>query len=110
MMIRVMGLETCDRCKKLKDALKSAKIAFEFSDCDNDPENCDALEALTDTKHYPMVLMYGIDQNLLEVVFITDDSKILNTGTIINNGVRLIPNHSIDGLLRYTINRLNLKL
>lgn len=110
MKIQVIGLETCDRCKKLKESLKYAKVAYNFYDCDKDPERCDALEDITGTVQYPMVLISGLETNITEVVYITENISILEEGVKMKDSVRLVPNHSVDGLLRYTMNRLNLKL
>lgn len=110
MKIRVMGLNTCNRCKTLKETLKSINADYEFSDCDKDPENCDALENLTNSKHYPMVLISGLEKGIMEVVYITDKMSVLEEGVAMKDSIRLVPNHSVDGLLRYTMNRLNLKL
>lgn len=110
MKIQVIGLETCDRCKKLKESLKYAKVAYDFSDCDKDPERCDALEDLTDTKHYPMIMISELEKDITEVVYITEKMSILEEGVMMKDSIRLVPNHSVDGLLRYIMNRLDLKL
>lgn len=110
MMIRVMGLRTCSKCKTLKESLNYAKVEYSFSDCENHSDNCDSLEALTGTKHYPMVLISGLEEGILEVIYLTDSMNVLQEGVKMQNGVRLVPNHSLDGLYRYTLNRLNLKL
>ena len=110
MTIRILGLENCKRCKILRDALEASRIEHAFSDCDHDPENCDALESLTGTNLYPMVLISDADENLLEVVFLASDYEQLKDPVSTQNGIRLIANHSIEGLLRYTINRLHLSI
>lgn len=109
MKIRVMGLSDCKQCKALREALDRSRIDHCFSDCDKDPENCDALESLTSTRRYPMVLISDLEDNLLEVVYLAEDFQQLKESTQTHNGIRLIASHSTDGLLRYTVNRLNLK-
>lgn len=110
MKIQVVGLETCNKCKTLKESLKYAKVDYEFSDCDNDPEKCDALEDVTGTKHYPMVLISGLEEGVMEVVYITESMSVLEEGVKMKDSIRLVPNHYVDGLLNYTLSRLNLKL
>lgn len=110
MKIRILGLTTCKHCKALREALEASNIEYTFSDCDHDPDNCDALESLTGTLLYPMVLISDEEQTLLEVVFLASNYDQLENTIVTRGGVRLIANHSIDGLLRYTVNRLHLNI
>lgn len=110
MKIKVIGLGTCNKCKTLIESLRYAKVAYDFSDCDKDPKTCDALEDLTDTKHYPMVVISELEQGITEVIYIAEKMSVLEEGVTMKDSIRLVPNHSVDGLLRYTMNRLNLKL
>lgn len=105
-----MGLTTCKLCKALREALDRSNIDHVFSDCEHDPDNCDALEALTGTAMYPMVLIMDLDDNVLEIAYIAKDYDQLKEGSRVQNAIRLVANHSVDGLLRYTINRLNLNI
>lgn len=105
-----MGLESCKMCKALREALDRSDIDHVFSDCNKDPDNCDALEALTGTVYYPMILISDLEDNLMEVAFLANDYSQLDVGTSTRNGIKLIANHSLDGLLKYTINRLNLNI
>jgi hypothetical protein len=97
-------------CKALREALNASGINHNFSDCDRDSQNCDALEALTRTTQYPMILISDLENNLLEVVFLAKDYSQLKESVSYKDGIMLIANHSLDGLLRYTVNRLNLNI
>ena len=110
MKIKIVGLSDCDKCKSLRKNLKSERIDHDFSDCDKDPQNCDNLEALTGTDHYPMVLIQDLEDNLLEVYYLTSNYHTMIAGSYSRNGIRLIPTHSIDSLLNYISHRLNFKL
>lgn len=105
-----MGLTGCKMCKALREALDRSSIEHSFSDCEHDPDNCDALESLAGTTMYPMVLISDLEDNLLEIVYLATDYDQLKESTRVQEGIRLIANHSIDGLLRYTVNRLNLNI
>lgn len=105
-----MGLTSCKLCKTLRISLDASNIEHSFSDCDQDPENCDALESLTNSALYPMILISDAEDNLLEILFLAANYKQLETSIKIQNGIKLIANHSIEGLLRYTINRLHLNI
>lgn len=110
MTIRVMGLTNCKHCKNLREALEKSGIDHGFYDCNQNSENCDALEALTGTKLYPMVLISDLEDSLLEVVYLARDYTQLKESVSTKDGIRLIANHSIDGMFRYSVNRLNLNI
>jgi len=105
-----MGLSECKMCKALRKALDESDVPHKFSDCDHDPENCDALESLTGTAMYPMVLISDLEDNILEVAYIASDYEDLKESVKTAQGIKLVANYSIDGLLRYTVNRLHLNI
>lgn len=109
MTIKVIGLTTCNKCETLRRGLDSSGIDHAFSDCDTNPDNCDSLESLTGTKQYPMVLIQDLEENILEIIYITERYETLIQGSRMQNGIKLVPMHSTDSLLRYSIGRLNLK-
>lgn len=110
MKIEIIGFENCSRCKKIKESLNYIKIEYEVSDCNRNPGKCDALEDIAGTNQYPMVLISGLERDISEIVFISDSASVLQGGVKMKDTIRLVPNHSTDGLIRYVINRLNLKL
>lgn len=105
-----MGLTGCKMCKALREALDASEVGHVFTDCEHSPENCDALESLTNTTTYPMVLISDLEDNILEVAYIASHFEQLKESVKNKDGIRLIANHSVDGLLRYTVNRLNLNI
>lgn len=107
MKIKIVGLSSCGRCKALAQKLKEEKIKFEFSDCDRNPQNCDNLEALTNTQLYPMLLIEDHDDNLLEVYYLTEHYETMIKGSYTQNRIKLIPTHSTDSMLRYIQDRVN---
>jgi glutaredoxin len=109
MKIKMVGLSDCGKCKTLKTNLKQRDIDYEFSDCDKDPQNCDNLEALTGSTQYPMILIQDLEDNLLEIYYLTDNYHTMIAGSYNRNGIKLIPTHSTDSLLNYVSHRLNLK-
>ena len=109
MKIKMVGLSDCSKCKTLRAQLKQNKIDHEFSDCDKDPQNCDNLEGLTGSNQYPMILIEDLENNLLEVYYLTENYHTMIAGSYTKNGLRLIPTHSTDSLLNYVSNRLNFK-
>jgi hypothetical protein len=110
MKIKIVGLHSCGKCDGLKKKLKDAGVRFDFSDCDRNPQNCDNLEALTGTTHYPMVLLEDAQDNLLEVYYLTEHYETLIKGSYSQNRIKLVPTHSTDSLFRYAKDRVNYKL
>lgn len=109
MKVKILGLNSCGHCKKLRADLEKIKVDHEFTDCNKDTQNCDNLEGLTGSSIYPMVLIQDLEDNLLEVYFLTKNYNEMIAGSHTKNGIRLIPTHSTDSLLKYVSNRLNLK-
>lgn len=54
-----------------------------------------------------MVLMSDAEDNLLEIAFLAENYEQLKESPRFQNGIVLVANHSIDGLLKYVINKLN---
>jgi len=110
MKIKVLGLSGCSRCADLKSFLEKFKIEYVFSDCDDNPENCDSLEATTDSNQYPMVLLSDDDETLIEILYLTERYETLIKGSFSQNGIKFIPLYSTDSMFRYTFARLNLSI
>jgi hypothetical protein len=83
--------------------LRAAGILYEEVDCDKFSKYCDALEAITDTVEYPMVIMNRA--NSLELYYVVDDyNDVLLKGTIKGDYV-LNPQISTDQLINNIINK-----
>lgn len=108
MIISIVTLQGCPRCNKLKQLLKENDIDFVYKDCEDSPSICDTLEDATNTISYPMVLI--IENNEIEkVLYIGEDYEELNKPRELNGGMIGIPVYSIDSMLSYVKNSLNLK-
>jgi glutaredoxin len=110
MKIKVIGLSGCRKCSELRKGLEKFKVSYVFSDCEENPENCDSLEAATNTKQYPMVLLSDGNETLIEILYVTERYETLIKGSYSQNGVRFIPLYSTDSVLRYALSRLNLTI
>lgn len=107
MKIKVVGLSGCGMCKELRKNLDKAGINYVFSNCDDHPDNCDSLEAATNSKQYPMVLLTDDSDTLIEILYVTERYETLIKGSYSKDGVKFIPLYSTDSVLRYAISRLN---
>lgn len=107
MKIKVIGLSGCVKCAELKRGLENHRIDYVFSDCEDTPENCDSLEAATNTKQYPMVLLTDNNGTLVEILYVTERYETLIKGSYSKEGINFIPLYSTDSLLRYALSRLN---
>lgn len=109
MTIKVVILKGCDRCANLKEKFSKAGIKYYFSTCEDDPENCDGLEALVNEVAYPMVLITNSKNEIFEVLFIASSYKRLQEGAKNSGDILCVPNYSIDDMVSYVKNKLNLK-
>lgn len=108
MIINVITLQGCPKCNKLKQLLKESNIDFVYRDCEDNPSICDSLEDATNTVSYPMVLT--IENNEIErVLYIGENYEEFNKPRELNGGMIGIPMYSIDSMLSYVKNSLNLK-
>lgn len=108
MTISIVTLQGCPRCNKLKQLLKDNNIDFIYKDCEDNPSICDTLEDATNTMSYPMVLI--IENNEIQkVLYVGEDYEEFNKSRELNGGITGIPMYSIDSMLSYVKNSLNLK-
>jgi len=108
MTIKIVTLESCNRCASLKEMFSKAGIKYHFSTCEEDPDNCDSLEALVNEIGYPMVLLTNSSGEVFEILYITQTFEKLKEGKKIEGGIACIPYHSIDDMAFYVKNKLNL--
>lgn len=108
MEIKLVTLEGCSRCENAKELFSKEGIIYHFSTCEEDPQNCDNLEALIDEIAYPMILLTNSSGTIFEILYITDSYNKLKGGAKNRGGILCIPNHSIDNMLLYVNNKLNL--
>ena len=107
MRIKLTTLKDCNRCNKLKQLLKESNIDFSFTTCEDDPINCDNLEAITNTVSYPMTLLVDTDDNILKIIYIVDNYDELGKVNHLGNGIEGIPFYSVEQVVQYVKNRLH---
>lgn len=100
MKIKLITLNSCSRCERLKSRLKESNIDFEFVDCDTNPKLCDYLEDATNTTSYPMTAFISNDE-ISTLLYIGESYEELNKPRELNGGITGIPVHSIDSMLQY---------
>ena len=108
MQIRVVTLADCHKCSGFKKALTEARIRFDFITCEDHGETCDGLESLVGVCSYPMTLVMSSKNEIMEILFLADTHKQLEEGIKTEGGIARIPLYSIDKMLSYIQNKLNL--
>lgn len=108
MTIKLVTLEGCSRCERLKSTFLNAGIRFYSTTCEENPENCDNLEALVESAMYPMVLITNSKNQIFEVLFLASSHDKLSEGAKNKGDILCIPQYSIDNMLLHVKNKLNL--
>jgi len=108
MNINLVTLEGCSRCERLNTLFLNAGIKFHSSTCEEDPQNCDNLEALVESAMYPMVLITNSKNEIFEVLFLASSYEKLNEGIKNKGDISCIPQYSIDNMLLHVKKKLNL--
>jgi len=108
MNIKVVILEGCDKCRSFKEALTKASIKYDTTTCEQNSDVCDSLESITNSSHYPMVVLSKKNSKILEIIFLAEKHSQLAEGTKNHGGVLYIPMYSTDNILDYVKKRLNL--
>jgi arsenate reductase-like glutaredoxin family protein len=102
--IKLLLLEGCSKCQKLKEALGKNYIHYEYEICKSDTIICDSIEDLTGCSNYPVVLKIINKSFIEEVAYITDKYEDVGKTLQLNNRVRGKAFYSIDKLIEYVIN------
>lgn len=108
MKIKIITLEGCARCEKLKALFSNSGIIYTYNTCEEDPQNCDNLEALVGAAMYPMVVITNLKNEIFEVLFLASSYEKLNEGIKNKGDISCIPLYSIDNMLLHVKNKLNL--
>ena len=101
--IKLLVLEGCHKCEKLKQELNRNNIRYEYEVCKSDTELCDSIEDLTGCSNYPIVLKIINNNFIEEVIYITDNYDDVGITKSLNNKIKGKPMHSIDQLIDYII-------
>jgi len=107
MKIQLITLQDCSRCKKLKKELSNNNIIYKFTNCEDNPNQCDSLETLLGIEEYPMILITDKEDRILEILYIANSYEMISKYKDFDGGVTGIPMHSIDSMLHYIKNKLN---
>jgi hypothetical protein len=102
--IKLLLLEGCQRCQKLKEELGKNYIHYEYEVCKSDTEICDSVEDLIGCSNYPIVLKMINNTFIQEIYYITDKNEEIGKDISFNNRIKGKAFYSIDQLIEYTIN------
>lgn len=102
--IKVLFLDGCNKCQKLKEELGKRYIHYDYEICKSDTLICDSIEDAIGCSNYPIVLKMINKSFIEEIAYVTDSYEDLGKTLLINDRVKAKPFHSIDKLIEYTIN------
>ena len=103
-MVKLAILNNCNKCNKVKQALKNNKHQYTEYDCDKFPNYCDLLEDISKVVNYPMMVMQS-SEDVLELYFVIDDYNQLHLDGSNIRGYILRPKLNINTLIQ-SINTL----
>ena len=107
MNIKVITLDGCNKCRIFKEALTKASIKYDITTCDKNSDICDSLESITNSSHYPMVVLSNENNKILEIIFTAENHSQLAEGAKNSGGILYVPMYSTDNILDYVKKRLN---
>jgi hypothetical protein len=101
--IKLLLLEGCNRCEKLKKELGKNYIHYDYEICKSDNVVCDSIEDLIGCSNYPIVLKMKTKTIIDEIIFVTDNYDDIGKNLNYNNTIVGKAFHSIDNLIDYVI-------
>lgn len=107
MKIKILTIEGCDRCEKLRSFLKQKGINYSEMPCESNPKDCNKAEDLTHSRMYPIVVIENEYTGKKEYVYGETRFESLRPVYMISENTSLIPTHSIDGIINWIKNKLN---
>ena len=102
-MIKLLLLEGCKKCKKLKDELDSNGIQYGLIVCDQDTAICDEVEDLTGMYQYPIIIYTNDFGSITNIFYVTDKFDDIGKLKELANGVTGLGFYSIDQLISYIL-------
>lgn len=102
-MIKLLILEGCNKCKKVKESLDENKIEYSILVCDNDTPICDEVEDLTGVYQYPMILNTNEYGDITSIFYVTDKYDEVGKLRNLSNEVTGLGFYSIEQLISYLI-------
>lgn len=101
--IKLLLLEGCNRCEKLKKELGKNYIHYDYEICKSDNVVCDSIEDLIECSNYPIVLKMRTKTIIDEIIFVTDNYDDIGKNLSYNNTITGKAFYSIDNLIDYVI-------
>lgn len=101
--IKLLLLEGCNRCEKLKKELGKNYIHYDYEICKSDNVFCDSIENLIGCSNYPIVLKMRTKTIIEEIIFVTDNYVDVGKNLNYNNMITGKAFHSIDNLIEFVI-------
>ena len=102
-MIKILILEGCNKCKKLKEALDNSNIQYATIVCEDDTPICDQVEDLTGVYQYPMVVHTDEFGSITDIFYVTDNYEDVGKLRKLALGVTGLGFYSIDQLTSYIL-------
>lgn len=100
-MIKLLILDGCNKCKKVKEALDKKGIEYSTIVCEDDTSICDEVEDLTGIYQYPMVLHTDEFGSITDIFYITDEYDKIGKLRKLSLGVTGLGFYSIEQLISY---------
>jgi glutaredoxin len=107
MKIKILTIEGCDKCAKLKAFLKETGLQYSEIPCESNSKECDTAERMTSCDNYPIVILENDHSNKKEYVYQETTYERLRPIYLISENITLIPTYSIDGVISWIRNKLN---
>jgi len=101
--IKLLLLEGCRRCDKLKKELGKNYIHYDYEICKSDNIISDSIEDLIGCSTYPIVLKMRTKTIIDEIIFVTDNYADVGKNLNYNNTIVGKAFYSIDKLIEYVI-------
>lgn len=102
--IKLLLLEGCTRCDKMKKELGKNYIHYDYEICKSDNVICDSIEDHIGCSNYPIVLKMINKTAIEEILYVTDNYDDVGKNISFNNKVKGKAFYSIDKLIEYVIN------
>ena len=102
-MTKLLILEGCNKCKKLKEELDSNGIEYSLVVCNDSTTICDEVEDLTGVYQYPMIVYIDNFGSITDIFYVTDKYDHVGKLRKLSNEVTGLGFHSIDQLISYII-------
>ena len=100
-MIKLLILDGCNKCKKVKEALDKKGIEYSTIVCEDDTSICDEVEDLTGVYQYPMIIHTDEFGSIKDIFYITDEYDKIGKLRKLALGVTGLGFYSIEQLISY---------